>query len=100
MIEDDAIVVATVDDALVRDGQMLVLVGSEVMLLSQVSSEIVRVSASGVTVTELSDHLLAVFGEPPAGNSAPEQTRIMVTRLSEAGVVHVSGATAEPEFHL
>jgi hypothetical protein len=94
-MEDSAIVVATVDDALVRDGQMLVLVGSEVMLLSPVSSEIVRVSASGVTVEELGEHLFAMFGPPPQGNSVADQTRIMLGRLSEAGVVHVTGAGTE-----
>lgn len=87
MIADADIVVTTVDDALVRYDHVLVLVGSEVMLLSPVSSEIVRVCAGGMSVGELGEHLFAQFGPPPEGNSVPEQTRIMVERLAEAGVV-------------
>jgi hypothetical protein len=89
-MHDQSIVVATVDDALVRDGQMLVLVASEVMLLSPVSSEIVRVAATGVTISALGTHLEEMFGPPPDGNSPWDQVRLMVARLSEAGVVHVT----------
>jgi hypothetical protein len=92
VIDEGDMVVTTVDDALVRDRQVLVLVGSEVMLLSPVSSEIVRVCAGGLSVGELGEHLLAEFGPPPAGNSVHEQTRIMVERLREAGVVRVTSA--------
>ena len=95
-MDDSSIVVATVDDALVRDDQMLVLVASEVMLLSPVSSELVKVAASGATIAELGEYLTEMFGPPPGGNSPNDQVRIMVARLSEAGVVHVAGPGTEP----
>ena len=95
-MSDESIVVATVDDALVRDGQMLVLVASEVMLLSPVSSELVRVAASGATIAELGAHLEEVFGPPPDGKTPSEQIWIIVRGLSEAGVVHVTHAGTDP----
>lgn len=93
MIEDADMVVTTVDDALVRDDHVLVLVGSEVMLLSQVSSEIVRVCAGGLTIGELGAHLEAEFGPPPDGHTVHEQVRIMVERLREVGIVQVATQT-------
>ena len=90
MIQDVDVVVTTVDDALVRDDHVLVLVGSEVMLLSLVSSEIVRVCAGGLAVGELGMHLEAVFGPPPEDHTVHEQVRIMVERLREVGVVQVA----------
>jgi len=93
MIADHDVVVTTVDDALIRNDRVLVLVGSEVMLLSLVGSEVVRVCAGGLTITELGVHLLAVFGEPPNGASVHDQTRTVVGSLREVGVVHVTSAT-------
>lgn len=90
--QDSDIVVTTVDDALIRNDQMLVLVGSEVMLLSPVSTEIARVCAGGLTVGELGEHLLAVFGPPLDGSSVAERTRVVVTELCEAGVVKLASA--------
>lgn len=90
-MRDVDIVVTTVDDALVRDGEVLVLVGSEVMLLGAVSSEIVQACAGGLTVADLGEHLLAVFGAPPEGRSVAEQTRIVLAQLHEAGVVKITG---------
>jgi len=92
MIHDADMVVTTVDDALQRGDDILVLVGSEVMLLSPVSSEIVRVCAGGLSVGELGEHLLAMFGPPPNNQTVAEQTRLMIDRLREAGVLHVTQA--------
>ena len=92
-IHDGDILVTTVDDALVRDHEMLVLVGSEVMLLSAVSTEIARVCAGGLTVSELGEHLFSVFGPPLDGTRVEERTRVLVTELSEAGILRIaSGA--------
>ena len=90
MIHDSDMVVTTVDDALIRDNQVLVLVGSEVMLLSLVSSEIVRVCAGGLSIGELGEHLLTVFGPPPDENSVHDQTRMLVGKLREVGIVQVA----------
>ena len=93
-MDDDDMVVTTVDDALIRGDDVLVLVGSEVFLLSPVSSEIVRVCAGGLTVGELGQHLLAEFGDPPAGVSVHDQVRALVDRLRQLSIVHVSAADA------
>lgn len=90
--QDSDIVVTTVDDALIRDDQMLVLVGSEVMLLSRVSTEIARVCAGGLTVGELGEHLLALFGPPLDGTSVAERTRVVVTELCEAGILRLASS--------
>jgi hypothetical protein len=90
VIDDADMVVTTVDDALIRDDEVLVLVGAEVMLLSPVSSEIVKVCAGGLSVGDLGVHLLDVFGPPPAGNSVHDQVRVMVEKLKQLGVVHVA----------
>lgn len=93
MIHDADMVVTTVDDALQRGDDILVLVGSEVMLLSPVSSEIVRVCAGGLSVGELGEHLVTVFGPPPDDHTVADQTRLMIDRLREAGVVHVTSVS-------
>ena len=89
-MDDSDMVVTTVDDALVRHDQVLVLVGSEVMLLSPVSSEIVRVCAGGLSVVEVGRHLVSVFGSPPDGNTVAHQVRSVVDALREVGVVKVT----------
>ena len=89
-MDDEDMVVTTVDDALIRNHEVLVLVGSEVMLLSPVSSEVVQVCAGGLSVGDLSAHLVDVFGPPPAGNTAGQQTRNVVEALREVGVVHIA----------
>ena len=91
------IVVTTVDDALFRDEQALVLVGSAVMLLSPVTSEIVSQCVEGVSLGELSALLEAKFGPPPEGQTADFQTDMLVQELAEAGVVTVTavGSSAD-----
>ena len=89
-IDDSDIVVTTVDDALLRDHQMLVLVGSEVMLLSPVPSEIARICAGGMAVGDLGEHLLSVFGPPADGTSVEDKTRVRIGELLEAGVVRIA----------
>lgn len=85
-------VVTTVDDALFREDHVLVLVGSEVMLLSLVSSEIVAACAGGLSIDELGKHLLGKFGPPPHGHTVEAQTATLVERLQEVGVVTVATA--------
>jgi len=89
-LRDGDILVTTVDDALIRDDEMLVLVDSEVMLLSVVSTEIARVCAGGLTLGELGDHLFTVFGPPLDGSRVDERTRVLVAELVEAGVLRVA----------
>ena len=91
------IVVTTVDDALFRDEQALVLVGSAVMLLSPVTSEIVIACAEGVSLEQLSAHLEAKFGPPPEGRTAYLQTELLVQELAEAGVVTVTAGDSSAD---
>jgi len=91
-MHDGDILVTTVDDALIRNDEMLVLVDSEVMLLSVVSTEIARVCAGGLTLGELGDHLFSVFGPPLDGSRVGERTRVLVAELVEAGILRVASA--------
>lgn len=90
MIDDGDMVVTTVDDALIRGDQMLVLVGSEVMLLSPVSSEIVRISAGGLSIADVGTHLVHAFGPPPEGTTVDGQVRVLVEALCQVGIVRIT----------
>lgn len=91
----DEVVVTTVDDVLFRDGHALVLVESEVLLLSPVSSEIVSACAEGMSLALLEEHLVATFGPPPAGQTVAAQTQELVRALAEVGVVTTTAGGAD-----
>lgn len=77
-------------DVLMRDGRALVLADGHVMLLSELSSEIVALAQEPVSVEEVASHLAAVFGAPPDGIDAMEQVRGLIAELADAGVVSVT----------
>ncbi|WP_062466002.1 hypothetical protein [Demequina maris] len=84
----DAVVRSHWDDALERGGEMLVLAGNAVTLLSPVAAEAVLAARSGVTVGELESHLLEEFGEPKGRDSA-SMVRDLVSTLIGRGVLSV-----------
>lgn len=69
MIADTAVVSAAWDDLLERDGQVLVLTGTQVTLLSPLASAaVLHCADGGVTVRALTAHLEQLFGSPPGGD--------------------------------
>ncbi len=85
----DAVRVRSVwDDAIERDGEMLVLAGNEVSLLSPVATELVLAARDGISVAGLRDHLLEVFGSPEA-DDGDARVREMVAALMARGVIVV-----------
>ena len=97
MTPADDVVTTTVDDALFRDDHVLVMVGSEVMLLSPVTSEIVAACAGGLSRVALGQHLESKFGAPPQGTTVEEQTDLLVRSLTDVGVVSVTSAVERTE---
>ncbi|WP_156158984.1 PqqD family protein [Demequina gelatinilytica] len=85
---DDARVRSVWDDAIERDGQMLVLAGNEVSLLSPVATELVRAAREDITVAELGEHLAEVFGAPP-GQDPAAAVREFLAALLQRGVIEV-----------
>lgn len=83
-------VVASVDDALFHGGRALILVGSQVMLLSELSAEIVRRASVPLAVEELASQLAEIFGPPPPGIDAMGQVEGLVGDLEAAGVLRRS----------
>lgn len=89
-LRDDSVVAARVDDILERDGEALVLCGSELSLLSPVAAtSVVKAAASPLTVAELADVLLDEFGPPPEGDPSIA-VRGVLSSLLERGIVDVS----------
>lgn len=89
-MEDDAVVTSSWDDALERDGQMLVLCGNDVSLLSPVATEAALVAREGVTVAALERMLTREFGMPD-GASPGEVTRQIIAALISRGVMTLQG---------
>ncbi|MDN4472013.1 hypothetical protein [Demequina zhanjiangensis] len=67
-LAEDAVVVAVHEDAVERDGEMLVLVGSEVVLLSAVATALVGHAHEPADVSTLATLLVEEFGAPPSGD--------------------------------
>ncbi|WP_042213596.1 hypothetical protein [Demequina mangrovi] len=74
------------DDVIERDGQMLVLSGNEVSLLSIVATEIARAAHDGITLEALADHLVEVFG-PPQHTDGVDAVREIIDVLMQRGVM-------------
>lgn len=90
VIDDSAVVTAVVDDLLSRDGEALVLRGSELTLLSPVAALcIVRTADSPMTVAALEALLLDEFGMPAGGEPAVAVRQILRT-LVDRGLIEVS----------
>ncbi|WP_062304523.1 hypothetical protein [Demequina subtropica] len=85
-LADDARVRSVWDDAIERDGQMLVLAGNEVSLLSPVATELVLAARDGISVAALGAHLAEVFGAPP-GQDPGAAVRDFLAALLQRGVI-------------
>ncbi|WP_062387850.1 hypothetical protein [Demequina iriomotensis] len=78
------------DDAIERDGQMLVLAGNEVSLLSPVATALVHAARDGITLDALGARLVEDFGAPE-GRDPGEVLREFVTALVQRGVIVIEG---------
>ncbi len=85
---DDAVVVSGWDDALERDGEMLVLAGNDVTLLAPLATEAVLAARDGITIGALGEQLFRVFGMPE-GIDSGAALRELVASLIARGVMHV-----------
>ncbi|WP_286214854.1 hypothetical protein [Demequina sediminis] len=78
------------DDLLERDGQVLVLVGNDVTLLSPLASEAaLYCTGDGVTVAALTSYLEGVFGAPPSGDPGAA-VREVLAALQERAVLSIT----------
>ncbi len=82
----DAVVAAAYDDALSRDGELLVLVRAEVVLLSELASALVGYAGDGSTVSTLAARLTDEFGVPE-GVNVVETVGTLAAELVERGVL-------------
>lgn len=89
----DSMVIATVDDALERDGQMLVLAGTHVLLLSALGAAVVTAAATPISLDALAARLVELFGTPPDGD-AMTVTLDTVAQLLERAVLERVDASA------
>lgn len=87
-LEDDAVVVSRWDDALERDGEMLVLAGNDVTLLAPLATEAVLSARDGIAVGELREQLFRVFGVPD-GVDTVLAVRELVASLIARGVMRL-----------
>ena len=88
------VVTTEVDDMLEHEGQAVVLVGSQVMLLSPLAAQVVRVAQGGATLNAVGEHLVEVFGPPSDGLEPLVHVVSMVTDLERAGVLVRGGQAA------
>ncbi|WP_062311214.1 hypothetical protein [Demequina rhizosphaerae] len=90
-LADDSVVRSHWDDALERGGEMLVLAGNDVTLLSPIAAEAALAARGGITVGDLERHLLAEFGAPDEGDTE-SAVRALVDTLVGRGVMSVEPA--------
>ncbi|MDN4477448.1 hypothetical protein QQX10_08480 [Demequina sp. SYSU T00039] len=91
MIPDDALVTATWDDLIERDGQALALSGNDVSLLSELATAAVLFCAEGdATVSAIAAHLEELFGAPEGADTSAA-VREVLTTLQNRGVVSITG---------
>jgi hypothetical protein len=91
----EARVVSVVDSALERDGELLVLRGNDLALLSPVASAVVMLARAtgdgGVAVDYLATTLFEQFGRP-VGVDPNVAVRQVLAELSDRGFVEILGA--------
>lgn len=87
-ISPQAVVTTSGDDLLERDGRVLVLIGSEVMLLSQIASAIVIAARGGIGVEGLTNSLVESFGVPDGG-AALTAVEHLLAELVARGVIQL-----------
>jgi len=90
-LADDAVVRSRWDDALERDGEMLVLAGNDVSLLSPLAAEAALAARRGLTVAALATHLEREFGAPPDRDRG-EAVREVIAALMSRGVMTVEAS--------
>ncbi|GCD90651.1 hypothetical protein [Nocardioides sp. LS1] len=70
------------------DGRMVVMAGQQVLLLSELASELLRALADGPLMLEsLAAHLEGVFGAPDHDSSSEPAVRALVEDLSGRQIV-------------
>ncbi len=85
-LSPSTVIAAAYDDALARDGELLALVGSEVVLLSEVASALVQHVGEGTSVASLVDRLVEEFGAPEDADPI-EVVSVLVGQLIDHGVL-------------
>ncbi|WP_062071337.1 hypothetical protein [Demequina sediminicola] len=93
-IADDSQLTSHADDFLVRDGQMLVLRGYDLYLLSQVAAESMSAAWEGIGYSALRTRLLEIFGEP-LGVSVDVQLQRILEPLLLEGLMTVDATRVE-----
>lgn len=84
----DSVVVAAHDDAVERDGEMLVLVGTELALLSSVAAALVREAAEPKSIDQLGAVLVAEYGVP-AGDTPTTAVLRIAEELLGRGIIEL-----------
>jgi hypothetical protein len=76
-------------DRVDRDGEAVVLVAHQVVRLSQLATAVVDACSEWRELDELTDGLVAQFGDPPVGD-ARSVTAAALTELRDQGLVELS----------
>lgn len=78
------------DQVVDGDGASVVMVGSEIVVLSQLATHLVTLLRDGCRpLQDLTDGLVSVFGDPGTEGSAEELVSALVADLRSRGVVRV-----------
>lgn len=82
------------DQVVDDDGTSVVMVGADVLVLSTMATELLRLVAAGCRSTSaLTQELVRAFGEP-GGDASPEQLVVaQVADLEQCGLLRVVNAT-------
>lgn len=77
-----------------EDGTSVVMVGADVLVLSAMATELLRLVAAGFRSTSaLTQELVGAFGEP-AGDASPERlVAAQIADLEQRGLLRVVNAT-------
>ena len=75
-------------DRVDRDGEAVVLVARQVVRLSQLATAVVDACREWRDLQELSEELVAQFGDPPVGD-ARSVTAAALTELRDQGLVEL-----------
>lgn len=78
------------DQVVDDDGASVVMVGSEIIVLSPLATHLVTLLRGGPrSLRDLTDGLVSAFGDPGGVRSAEELARALVSDLRSRGVVRV-----------
>jgi hypothetical protein len=77
-------------DEYVEDGVAAVFVDQQVVVVSELATELLHlIPEGGAELEALADGLVETFGPPPAGGDGLAATRNVVKELAEQGLVDV-----------